>query len=365
MGMERRKSKGKPGGGRKRAATTKKKATNKKPAKKKGGPVKRSLQRRDAVRLRWEGAPPEVDANGREIKRPYKLESLSSAVKRTFERQERIFEPVLQDALGHAPVASMAFTYESENDHRLVFHLNAALTNRKRGHFAFVVSKRDVDKSDLQKLEHENLRNLYRMMPKQALRPYRGGILFVPDRHGRAGKGRQLYWYLTQAWGKCREVHAGPNGQFIIQEDTRPRLCSAAATDAIRAAICEAVARSYDAGEATCLQPPIPLAGEYIAELPARGKPRVHPVTCRRLAKEINPVKMIDMLAGAGRVLEDGVYQTIPMDPALFLDALSRAAGPEQAEGWLQAYAVALSSRRVKEKPGLPAEMLRELLEED
>lgn len=362
MGMQRRKPAGKPAAGRKRAASAKGKPG--KPGKSKRAPVKYSLQRRDAVRLKWEGAPPEADPHGREIKRPYKLESLSSAVSRTFERQERVFESALHDALGHAPVASMTFTYESENDHRFVFHLNAALTNRKRAQFAFVVSKRDVDKSDLQRLEHENLRNLHRAMPKHTLRPYRGGILFVPDRLKRAGKGRQLYWYLTQPWGKCREVYAGPSGQFVIHGE-KPRLCSTAATDAIRAAICEAVVGSYDAGEGTCLQPPIPLAGEYIAELPARGAPRVFPVTCRRLAKGINPVKLLDLLAGAGRALDDGVYQTIPEDPGIFMDALARAVGREQAVGWLQAYAVALSSRRLKEKPGLPADMLRELLADE
>jgi len=365
LGMQRRKpSAPAKGKGKSAAAGRSGPPPGKRSAKKKAAPVKRSLQRREAVRIRWEGNPPVTDADGRELKRPYKLESLGSAVARTFEKQERIFEPILQDALGLAPVASLTFSYESENDHRLVFRLNAALTNRKRGHFSFVIAKRDVDKSDLQRLEHEHLHALYRRMPKHALRPYRGGILYIPDRYRREGKGRQLHFYLTQAWGKCREVHAGPNGQFIVQ-DERPRLCSAAATDAIRGAICEAVARSYDPTAGTCLQPPIPLRGEYIAEIPAKGRPRVFPVTCRRMVEHINPVKLIDILAGAGRTFEDGIYQTIPESPDVFFAALSRAVGREQAQGWLQAYATALSSRRIKEKPGLPAEVLRALIAED
>ena len=338
-------------------------AGKKRPTKKKAAPVKRSLQRREAVRIRWDGLLPDMDALGREIKRPYKLESLQSAVARTFERRERTIEAVIEHALGSVPISSLSFTFASENDHRLVFQLSVALTNRKRGQFAFVIAKRDIEKSELQRQEHENLRALHLRMPKHVLRPYRSGILFIPDRHGRSGKGRQLYWYLTQTWGKAREVHVGPNGQFLLHED-RPRLCSSAATDSIRAAICEAVVRSYDPAAGTCLQPPIPLLGEYIAELPAKGKPRVFPVTCRRLAQNVNPVKLIDLLAGAGRSFEDGVYQTIPENGDVFFDALARALGPDQAEGWLQAYAVALSSRRIKEKPGLPAEMLRALLAE-
>lgn len=335
--------------------------------KRKPTPAKRTAAgpRRHEARIRWEGDLPERDAAGNPFKRPYRLETLGSAISRTIERQERTLEPVLQEILGAAPVASLTFSYESENDHRLVFRLNAAMTNRKRGGFMFVIAKRDVDKSDLQRQEHDHLRALYRRIPKHMVRPYRGGLLFVPPRNKGEGKGRQLYWYLTQSWSSAREAYAGPNGQIVLADPKKPRLCSAAATDAIRAAICEVAVRSFDPESRTALRPPLLLAGEYAVQLPAQGRPRVIPVVCRRLAEDMNPVKLIDTLAGAGSAYEDGRHQTIPEDPTLFFKALARAVGAEQAGGWLQAYATALSTRRLKEKPGLPAEVLRALLAMD
>jgi len=313
------------------------------------------------MRVRWSGFRPLFDFWGHELARYYKLETLASATEYLLQRKERFVVPSVQEVLGPAPVVSLAFELFQEGRHQLIFRLRAGNARRKRGQFAFVVGKRPLKESKVAEAEHGHLRVLHQRAPDFVVRPYRGGLIYLPDRHGRAARGREVYAYLTQWLSGYHELGVGRNLQFIINEAPRHTF-TIAQTEQIKGGIVEILARTYDPAKRACIEIPQVASGDFVVTRPSgRRTPRLKLIACRRMARNTTPAKLIHGLVDASWDWGGREFRLAPADPATLAGGLGRALGAEDARRWLRQYFDAVSQGRLPEQEGLPLAAREEL----
>lgn len=322
---------------------------------------KASPRRADAPlkgpRVRWKGFRPLFDFWGHEIKRFYKLETLASAVEWSLQTRDRFIIPSVQDLLGPGAVTTLSFELFQEGKFQLIFRLKAGNARRKEGLFAFVVAKRTGDFSTVAAAEHRNLEMLNARARGQVVRPFRGGNLFLPDRHRRAEHGREVYAYLTQWLSGYHELGVAENLHFIMNIVPRHTF-SLAQTDALKGNMIEIIVKSYDPRKGECMEMPQIASGDFVVTPPGKGGPRLKLIACRHFLKHVTPAKLIHKMASASWPWGDRIVYLMPEAPEIFFESIVSAAGTENARTWLSQYAEAVSANRLPEPETLPAELV-------
>ncbi|HUW60755.1 MAG TPA: hypothetical protein VMZ06_07080 [Candidatus Bathyarchaeia archaeon] len=312
------------------------------------------------INTRWTGFRPLFDYWGNEIGRFYKLETLASAVDWSLQtKRDRFLIPSIQQALGPAPVMSLAFELFQEGRYQLIFRVRAVNTRRKEGTFALVVAKRAEQYSKLAAGEHANLRVIHDRAPDFVVRPFRGGNIYLPDRHGRAEHGRDIYAYVTQWLAGFHELGVNDRLQFIINVKARHTF-TIAQTEQLKATIIEILARTYSPKKRDCMDLPEIASGDFVVTAPPKP-PRIKLIACRRMLRNITPVKLLDKIAAASWPWGNTRFYLAPEDPRLLYNAFAHAIGKDVARDTFSQYAAAIDSGKLPERDTLPRQTLAEL----
>jgi len=315
----------------------------------------------EPLRISWSGFRPLFDFWGQEIRRFYQVETLASAVEYAIRRRDRFIIPSVQSVLGDAPLTHLAFELFQEGTYQLIFRVRAMNARKRSGLFAMVAAKREGDYSDLARGEHDNLRILNERAPEHVVRPYLGGNIFLPDRHGRVEHGRDVYVYLTQWLTGFHEMGVTKNLQFYINTQT-PHTFTIAQTELIKRNIVEVIARTYNEERQNCMTLPEIASGDFVVTPPPKqGAPKIKLIACRSLMRRATPAKILQRLAETSWDWAGQRFRLMPFEPETTFDGLARARGREQAREWFQLYAKAIESGRMKENQTLPLEDLRRL----
>ncbi len=299
---------------------------------------------------------------GAELKRFYQLETLAGAVEWRIRQQDRFIIPSVQRVLGRGTVTSLTFSLFQEGRFQLIFRLDAGTANRRRGLFGFVVAKREGETSTVAAAEHRHLAWLHLRAPQWIVRPYFGGTIFLPDRHGRKGQGREIYAYVTQWLNQYHELGVDKNHQFFINIHPH-HLLSLGQTEAIKVKILSAIAKSYDPEQRVSMEMPEIASGDVVVTRPHRsGQQEIKIIACRKLLNDITPGRLIHLVATAGGMWADRRFYLIPEDPTNVLAGLTLGVGREMAVAWLREYAADVKRKRFTEQRHLSRAALRDLV---
>ncbi len=303
---------------------------------------------------------PLYDYWGNEIPRFYRVETLASATDRLITTGDTFIVPSIKDVLGPAPVTSLAFELFQEGKYQLIFRINAGNARRKRAAFGFVVAKNGAELSKVAAAEHQNLRTLHARIPKYVVKPFRGGEIFLPDRHGRREHHRQVYAYLTQWMGTFHELGVTRSLQFYINVKN-PVTLSIAQTEQLKALMVEIIAGSYDPQARDCMEMPQIASGDFVVTKPGKGDLKLRLIACRRLLKNVRPAQLVDKIVTASWPWGQRELYLAPADPEQTLRAFQRAWGTSQTKIWLEAYRNDIERGRLREQEALPLEAIRKV----
>ncbi len=313
--------------------------------------------RQELPRIRWSGFRPMNDFWGQEIKRFYQLETLASATEWMVRTRDRFLVQSLQDAMGPAPIMALHFELFQEGKYQLIFRLDASNAKRKRGQFAYVVAKHHEEYSKVARAEHTNLRVLNQRAPGSIVKPFRGGTVFLPDRHHRASHGREVYAYLTQWLGGYHELGVNRNLQFFMNVP-KPHTFTIDQTELIKGQMVEIVLRTYDPAKKDCMDMPQIASGDFVVTPAGRSQPKVKLIACRRMLTHATPVKIMQRIFQASWEWDGKELRLPPSDPAVLRQAFVRALGKEQAAAWFGDYAKAVRSGRIAENEAFPVSLM-------
>jgi len=322
-------------------------------------PRSRQPGRGAGIRTRWTELRPFFDYWGAEIPRYYKLETLSSAVDYALQtKKDQFILPSIQRVLGPSPVVSLTFELFQEGRYQLIFRVKALNARRKQGSFALVAAKKAEDYK-LAAKELANLRVLYGRAPDFIVRPFQGGKVYLPDRYGRTEHGREIFAYVTQWLSSYHELGVNENLQFIVNIKARHTF-TIAQTEDLKAKMVEIVARTYSPAKRNCADIPEIASGDFVVTMPP--KPRLKLIACRRMLRNMNPVKLLDRVAAAAWPWGESEFFLAPQDPAMLYGAIARAWGSEETRKAFEQYAAALDAGKFQERLGLPRNTLEELI---
>jgi len=311
-----------------------------------------------SIKTRWTGFRPLFDFWGNQIKRFYQLETLASATDWMLKTdRDRFIVPSVNAVLGNLPIVSLTFEFFQEGRYQLIFRMRAVNIQSKEAVFAFVVAKRENDFSALAIGEHQNLATLYEREPDFVVRPFLGGKIFLPDRHGRPEHGRDVYAYLTQWLDGFHELGINENHQFIVNIAER-RTLTIDQTEALKAGMIEVVARSYHAGRRDCMDLPEIASGDFVVTYPKRSTtiPKMKLIACRKMVHNTTPAKIINSLAATSWDWGGRKFYLAPIDPDQFCDAIENARGKEETARWFRLYLDAIRAKRCRPQKTLPVE---------
>jgi len=313
---------------------------------------------KQALRIRWDGLRPMFDFWGNEIKRFYQLETLAGAAEWMLETgRDRFLIVSIQQVLGPAPVTSLVFELFQEGKYQLIFRLRAINARRKDGTFALVVAKHAEEYSRVAQAELGNLHTLYKRAPMAVVKPFRGGHIYLPDRHRRAGHGREIYAYMTQWLGGYHELGVNRDLQFFINTQ-RPHTFTISQTELLKAQMVEIIARTYDPAARDCMDMPQVASGDFVVTA-SHGTPRLKLIACRRMIKNVTPAKLIHRIVSAKWDWGGETFRILPVEPDALFEALGRAAGADVARVWLREYANGVRGGRFPEEEVLPLDIIR------
>jgi hypothetical protein len=312
-----------------------------------------SRARENAPRVHWSGFRPLFDFWGTEIKRFYKIETLAGATEWMIGKNDRFLAPSIQDVLGPAPVASLSFDLFQEGRYQLIFRLRAVNARRREATFAFVAAKKHEDFSALAQAEHRNLRILHERAPAYVVKPFRGGTIYLPDRHQRAGHGREIYAYVTEWLNGFHELGVNRDLQFFVNI-AKPHTFTIAQTEALKQRIVEIVARTYHPGRRECMEIPQIASGDFVVTNTPRGVARLKLIACRHLLTRVSPEDLIHRVAAASWEWGGRRFRLAPADPSAVFDAFAGAVGRATARAWFTQYHAAVSRRVLPEQDTLP-----------
>lgn len=333
------------------------------PSKPRAATVRDSRQQGGGVHFHWQGFRPLFDFWGNEIKRFYKLETLASATEyMVANKRDRWLIPGVQQVLGPAPVVSLTFELFQEGRYQLIFRMRAINARRKEAQFAFVAAKRSDEISKVASTEHAILGVLHGRAPNHVVRPFTGGLVYLPDRYGRVEKGREIYAYLTQWLNGYDELGVTRSLQFYINVKT-PHTFTIDQTEAIKAQMVETVVRTYDPDKQECMAMPEIASGDFVVTWP-KGRnaiPRIKLIACRKTLRHMTPAKLIDAIVGASWDWGGEQVYLIPADPALLFGGFVAALGKDEATRWFTEYAQAVAARRLRQRAIFPLDVAREI----
>ena len=310
------------------------------------------------IRIRWEGLRPLFDFWGNEIKRFYQLETLASAVEHMIRtKRDRFILPSIQQVLGPEPVTTLVFELFQEGKYQLIFRMRAGNAKRKEAAFAFVAAKHHEAYSRIAQAELGNLHTLHQRAPGAVVKPFRGGLVYLPDRHQRKSHAREIYAYLTQWLPEFHELGVNSNLQFYINT-MKPHTFTIAQTEQLKMQMVETIVRSFDVAKRDCMEMPQVASGDFVVTEPARGKPRIKLIACRRMLGHISPAKLIHTVAGAAWEWCGQTFRIFPADPEMLFDAIARGTDADTARSWMEQYARSVKAKRLPEQDVLPLELI-------
>lgn len=301
-------------------------------------------------RIRWGKFDPMLDYWGRVIPRFYRLETFARALEGMVANHDRFLIPSIQQVLGPAPVVALNIELFQEGAYQLIFRVRAFNQKRKEATFALVAAKQDGVVSRTAEMEHQNLTRLHRRAPDVVVKPYLGGIIFLPDRYGRPEKGRKLYLYLTQWLTGFHELGIDRSHQFFINTRT-PHLFSKTETEELKAQMVEIIFRLYDPEARTSIEMPQIASGDFVVT-PASRKPlKLKLIACRKILSGLEPETLIDQMAHTEWDWGGRPFRLAPEKPEHFVEAMIRAVGKDLTRAWLQRYRECLNADTYRASP--------------
>lgn len=295
------------------------------------------------IRIKWLELRPLFDYWGAEIKRYYQLETLAYGVERVLSSNKQNFiTQSAQSVLGPAPLVSLTFELFQEGAFQLIFRLRASNIKRKSAVFAFVAAKDAESRSRVAAREHANLRKLYRRAPESVVRPYEGGVVFLPDRLGRGDRGRRVYAYLTQWLPDFHELGVDHRTHQFFMNTKTPHRFTIAQTEEIKQRIIEIMARAYDPKTFECMELPQVASGDFVVTAPDKGRIRVKLIACRRIRRRVSPAQFIHEIASASWEWGQRSFRLMPNHPGTLYAAFVNAVGEPLAQKWFGMYRDAL-----------------------
>jgi hypothetical protein len=300
---------------------------------------------------------------GVEYRRFFQLETLKSAVTGTIELgTDRFIVPSIQSALGPSPIVSLHFELFQEGGYQLIFRIRAVNAAKKRGSFGLVVAKNAEECTDIATREHKHLQWLAERMKNVVVETFKGGVFYLPDRHGRKEKGRTIYAYVTRWLGQFHELGVRRDLSLFMNIDP-PVAFSRANSEAIKRRIVEIVLRSYDHGQRTCMEMPQIASGDFVVSTSPDGPPKIKLIACRKLLTRMSPDRVIHRLLTAEWPWGDKTFLLAPSDPADIVQALHNALGKEQAAQWYAQYRQSIERKRLRDAKRHPIATLEPYFE--
>ncbi|HEX72366.1 MAG TPA: hypothetical protein ENN65_03520 [Candidatus Hydrogenedentes bacterium] len=296
--------------------------------------------------IQWSGFGPLFDSKGREWKRFYRLETLAAAVDGAVRSKDWFIVPSIQAILGPAEVTSLSFRLFLENRDTLIFRLDAMNARRKRASLAFVAAKNDKECSATARAGHAHLRTLYDRAPEYVLRPYRGGTVYLPDRHRREAHGRVVYAYVTQWLPGYEALGIDRNMQFCALGERRHTF-TIAETEALKAQVVTLMAGAYDAKRRNGMGIPDVMSGDVLVRRATRGLPKLKLIGCRRLVSGMSPVKALHAILAGSWDCGGRHMPLSPSNPETLWEGLAAALGREIAGQWIRQYLDAVENSRL------------------
>jgi len=318
---------------------------------------RKAFHRTKPIRIEWTGFRPMHDFWGNELKRFYKLETLSSATEIMLRGKDRFIRAGIQSVLGPAEVTSLAFDLFQEGRYQLIFRLRAANARARRANFGFVVAKNEKECSAVAQAEHRHLRTLFQRAPQHVVKPFLGGTIYLPDRHRRPEFGRDIYAYLTEWLGNYDELGVDRNLQFFANVPKRHTF-TIAETELLKGQMAEIIFRTYDPKNRAGMALPEIASGDFVVRHGPKTPPRLKLIACRNLITRLSPTKLLDQLLDASWDWGGRRLYLAPVEPQTLWNALARAVGSDTAREWVNRYTEAVAAGKY---PARNAHYLEEL----
>lgn len=309
------------------------------------------------LRLTWRGL---IDVPNEQVDQPhqrfFKGETLQNAVARLVSSRDTLIAPAL-DALdpGMQPHA-IAFELHYEFAHALVFRAAAAAKGRKPLEFRLIVAKDDQERSKRLRRTWKALAFARDRAPDHVVRPLSSATVFLPDRHRRTDKGRDIFCCTTAAVPAALPLCVARGGR-LAELAHAPRLLSVREEAQACIQMIQLAARLYDPKAQTGVLLP-DLTSNQIEVTRKAKSIALHLVLPDGLRTRLTVPRFVHELvtwnvSGAGAAV-----RVKPPEVDAFYGALSDAVGVETATDWLARYKRSVVQGKLPVVPPLePAEL--------
>jgi hypothetical protein len=309
------------------------------------------------MRIKWTGFAdtPNVQADERH-RRYFKAETFENAIAKVVEQGDFLIAPAVAAILPDAEIVSLSFELEDEFAHALVFHGVAVVKGRKSAEFRLLVAKDPEDRSLALRRTLKALTHAYERDPGRALRPLTSGNIFLPDRHRRVEKGRDIFCMVTALIPDAHPLCVARGGR-LAERLHAPKLLSIDEELNIRSQLIELAARLYNPRSQTGILLPN-LAGRQV-EVVRKGR-ATRPVLAMPdgLRTRLTVPRFIHELVSWEAVEGGNALRVRPPELDDFRDALIAAVGEENADDWLARYKRSVVQRKLPAIPPLmPADL--------
>lgn len=298
--------------------------------------------------IKFKNTQPRMDSEGKEIKRFFKIETLTNALAKQIRTNDKFVLSSIRQVLGAVTLKNIDAELIQESKYRLTFRLKIQGEHRKQATFGLVVAKNDKECSEIVKKELSLMHILYERVPKCVVEPLKGGTIFLPDRHRRTDHDRDIYAYMTNWISGFHELAVQSNGNLALKSPRLTRM-NAAQTQAAKRRMVEIILRTYDPTRRNAMSIPLVPVAEFIAAKQTKGTPQIKLSACTDMQNRVSPAKMIHRIVSAEWKLGKQVYCLMPADATEFVQALTNALGKEDAIDWLSQYKKALKAKRLPE----------------
>lgn len=321
------------------------------------GPPKRRPARRPRApkpgpRIKWRGFndTPNVKAD-EQHQRYYKAETLESAFAKLLATNDTLIAPALKTLSADADTANITLQLHYEFAHALIFHGSAGGKGKKPAEFRLIVAKDAEDRSLAVRRTWKALTHAYSRAPKNALRPLAETKIFLPDRHRRVEKGREIYCCVTAVAPQAHPLCVARGGRLAELLHT-PKLLSVADEAQVCRRLIQLAAQLYDAKAQTGVILP-DLASNQIEAIRKGRNIRLLVALPEGLRTRLTVPRFIHELvtwnaAGAGTTA-----RIRPPELEDFHAALVAGVGPETAADWLSRYKRSIVQRKLPVVPPL------------
>jgi hypothetical protein len=310
--------------------------------------------------IKFNNLDPRLDEHGKEIKRHFKLETLTNAISKQIRTNDKFVLSSIRTAFGNVPIKNLDFELVAESRYRFTFRVKVQTANRKQATYGLVVAKNHSEYSELVRKEHVLMKVLHERLPKCVIEPLKGGTVFLPDRHRRTEFDRDVYAYMTSWNGGFHAMEVQRNNNLAVNTGRLSRM-TPTQTQALKRRMVEIILRTYDASRRNAMSIPLNPVSDFLASKPSTGNPQLLLVGCTDLQNRVSPSKMIHRIVSAEWTINKKVYCLMPNDVSEFMQALTNALGKADAVDWLSQYKKAVKAERLPELPRLDLFTLEQL----